>query len=149
MLGSESHILDSKIGIPLISQFFIENGFFFNLSVTISFSYDENKDWINFSKHLKFSRFFPYLLSLPSLLLSLLPFLLPLLFILFLATPHDLWDLSSPTRGWTPGWKQWKRRLTTVDTWGDSTFFSFYWSVNQRQETHLKKKSDSSLFLLM
>ena len=32
----------------------------------------------------------------------------------FLAAPHNLWDLSPPTRDWTPGPRQWKCWVLTT-----------------------------------
>ena len=38
----------------------------------------------------------------------------------FLATPHGLWDLSSPNQGLIPGPWQWKRRVLTIGLPGNS-----------------------------
>ena len=46
-----------------------------------------------------------------------------LLLLLFLATLHSLWDLSSPTRDRTRGPRQWKRRALTTELPGNSQQF--------------------------
>ena len=41
---------------------------------------------------------------------------------LFLAAPRGLWDLSSPTRDWTPGPQQWKGEVLTTGPPGNSLY---------------------------